>query len=90
MLMAALGDWPYAYYQFLRFVVCGVGAYVAWVSYNSKHVWTTWLFGLVAVLFNPLIPFHLSREIWQAVDVACAALFLTVAFCLKGDEKCEC
>ena len=31
-------------------------------------------FGLLAVLFNPIIPVHLSREIWAPIDMA-AALF---------------
>lgn len=86
MLLAALGDWPYGYYQFLRFVVCGVGGYVAWLSYESKRIWAAWLFGLVAVLFNPLVPFHLSREIWQPLDLACAALFLAGAFVSRRTE----
>jgi len=90
MLLAALGDWPYGYYQLLRFVVCGVGGYVAWLSYHSKHLWAAWLFGFVAVLFNPLAPFHLSREIWQPVDLASAVLFLMAIVVVKSTpEKLE-
>jgi hypothetical protein len=79
MLLAALGDWPYGYFQLLRFVVCGAGAYVAWVSYHSRYAWAAWPFGFVAILFNPLAPVHLSRATWQPVDLACAALFLLAA-----------
>lgn len=79
ILLAALGDWPYGYYQLLRFVVCGAGAYVAWLSYHSQYPWTAWLFGFVAVLFNPLAPVHLSRGIWQPVDLVCAVLFIAAA-----------
>lgn len=33
MLFGALGHCPYGYYQLFRFIVCGVGAYVAFMAY---------------------------------------------------------
>ena len=91
MLFGALGRWPYGYYQLLRFVVCGVGAYVAYLAYNRQKIWAVWIFGFIAILFNPLIVIHLSRELWQTIDFICAVLFIIVAFVLKkpGEEKQE-
>lgn len=83
ILLFALAPWPYGYYQLLRFVVCGAASYIAFMAYNWQKIWATWLFGFIAVLFNPLIPIHLSREIWQTIDVVCAALFVVVAIILK-------
>jgi hypothetical protein len=83
MLLAALGDWPYGYYQLLRVVVCGAGAYIAWLSYHSRYPWAAWLFGFVAVLFNPFAPIHLSRGTWQPVDFVCAVLFVLAATVAK-------
>lgn len=83
LLLGALGDWPYGYYQLLRFVVCGVSMYVAFMAYKRQRVWATWLFGIMAILFNPLAPIHLSRELWQPIDFACAVLFVVMAFLLK-------
>jgi hypothetical protein len=79
MLLLALAPWPYGYYQLLRFVVCGVAVYVAVMSYNWHKIWAVWLFGFIAVLFNPLIPIHLSRELWQPIDVICGIIFITIA-----------
>lgn len=87
MLLGALVPWPYGYYQLLRFVVCGVSVYIAFIAYNWEKRWATWLFGFIALLFNPLIPIHLSREIWQPINVICALLFFAVAFILKKPEK---
>jgi hypothetical protein len=87
MLLGALGDWPYGYYQLLRFVVCGVSVYVAFVAYAWKRLWATWLFGVLAVLFNPLAPIHLSRDLWQPIDFGCAMLFAVVALTVK--ERAE-
>jgi len=87
MLLGALGQWPYGYYQLLRFVVCGSATYVAFVAYESKKLWVTLVFGFIAVLFNPLIPVHLSREIWQPIDVVCALLFISVGVVLGTKHK---
>ncbi len=83
MLFGALAPWPYGYYQLLRFLVCGVSAYVAYIAYSWQKLWATWLFGIIAVLFNPLLPIHLSREIWQPIDVICAIIFIVSALILK-------
>jgi hypothetical protein len=83
MLFAALGYWTYGYYQLLRFVVCGVGAYVAFMAYQWQRIWAVWLFGIIAVLFNPVIPIRLPREVWQTIDVTCAFLFLSAASILR-------
>ncbi|HUW19431.1 MAG TPA: DUF6804 family protein [Sedimentisphaerales bacterium] len=87
MLVGALERWPYGYYQLLRLVVCGVGVFVAYMAYNWKKLWVTWVFGFVALLFNPLVPIHLSREIWQPIDLICAISFTVVAFVLKEPMK---
>lgn len=83
MLLGALADWPYGYYQLLRLVVCGVSVYVAFTAYSWQKIWAMWLFGFIALLFNPLIPIHLSRELWQSIDVICAVLFVVIAIVLK-------
>ena len=91
MLVGALAQWPYGYYQLLRFVICGVSIYVAFIVYSWQKIWAIWLFGFIAVLFNPLIPIHLSRELWQSIDIICAILFAVVVFILRKptEEKCN-
>ena len=83
MLVGALAKWPYGYYQLLRFVVCGVAVYIAYMAYNWQKMWAVWVFGFIALLFNPLAPIHFSRELWQSVDVICAVLFAVISFVLK-------
>lgn len=85
--LMALGDWPYGYYQFLRLVICGVSIYVAVMAYQWQRMWAVWSFGIVAVLFNPFAPVHLSKDLWQPIDVGCAALFLAGAFLLRPEAN---
>ena len=79
-LLGALGSWPYAYYQLLRWVVCGVGAYSAYKAHESGRTGWAWIFGITAVLFNPIAPFHLARDTWQILDIVATLPFFVFPF----------
>ena len=89
MLLAALAKWPYGYYRLLRLVTCGVSAYGAYVSHETGKVGWLWAFVLVAVLFNPIIPVHLTRELWQPIDVATAAFLVVAMLCVRHEGNRE-
>lgn len=76
LLVLALAELPYGYYQMLRWFICAVAAFTAFVAYSyGREGWTV-VFGAVAVLFNPIAPIYLSREVWAVLDLATAAVFL--------------
>ena len=67
---------PYGYYNLSRLVVCGCSIYFA-ISSNAKdqHVFV-WVFGALAVLYNPILPIHLyEKELWMIVNLVTAAIF---------------
>lgn len=76
MLVLALDRNPYSYYILLRWVVCGVSMYGVYMALKLDKLSWFWCFGSIGLLFNPLIPFYLSRSVWTFVDVAVAILFL--------------
>ncbi len=76
LLLIAIAPLPYGYYVFLRLAICGLGIFMAYMSYRGNVKWLMWVFIAVAVLFNPLIPIHLTREIWKPIDVICTIIFL--------------
>jgi len=83
-LLGALGDNPYGYYQFLRWLILGVSGYSAYLAYNSgRKIWAG-IFGLIAILFNPFIPFYLSRSTWQPIDIIVAIIFLISKFKIRN------
>lgn len=83
MLLWALVDNPYGYYQILRWLICGLTGYSAYsANDHGKNAWT-WIFGIIAVLFNPIAPIHLSRELWMVIDIIVAAIIFTSLFILK-------
>lgn len=86
MLLIAVAPLPYGYYQVLRWLICGVAVFIAFEAYRWGKRWATWLFGIIAVLFNPVLPVHLSKEVWQPIDVVCALLFGMSIIFLKGPQ----
>lgn len=86
-LLGAFGNWPYAYYTLLRFVVCGTSAFTAYLAYKNKTTWAAWVFGIMAVLFNPIVPFHMGREIWQIVDFIAAVIFIIGIIVVRSSKE---
>ena len=87
MMVIAVFPLPYGYYTFLRWAVCGVAVYIAFNAYQWGRVWATWLFGAIAILFNPFMPIYLTKEIWQPIDIVCALVFGASIFFLKESAK---
>ena len=79
-LFIALMELPYGYYRLLRVIVCGVACYSLYISLMLEAKGWLWAFGIIAVLFNPLIPIHLTREIWAAFDIGAAVIFIISIF----------
>ena len=94
MLFLCLIEWPYFYYVVLRVLVCvsaiahacSVATFVEDIE-NKALSYILWglvgIFGLIAILFNPLLPFHLSREVWVPIDLTTAVLFMICLFVLR-------
>ena len=76
LLLLALIDLPIGYYTFLRIVVTIVAvAVVVTELENGINFWII-AFGLIAILFNPLIPVYLGdKSTWMPIDLITAMLF---------------
>lgn len=77
LLLVATIRMPYGYYTLTRIVVCGLAAYLAYAGWQGtifSRLWST-IFGLVAVLFNPILPVYLSRRTWYPIDITIALFF---------------
>jgi hypothetical protein len=79
LLFVATERMPYGYYTFIRIIVCGFAAFFAFVAWEGASVSRLWsaIFGLLAVLFNPVMPIYLSRGTWFYFDVTAAVVFAT-------------
>jgi len=79
MLFGALGHQQEDYYTPLRWVVCVVSILTCLDAVNAvdsdKTAWA-WALAIVALVFNPLIPLHLTRDTWAFIDIASAVILL--------------
>lgn len=80
LLIISLFNLPNVYYTILRFVVTGEAIYLLNGYYYDKKIFETWVFALIALLFNPLFPVSLHREVWQAMDIVASIMFLISVF----------
>ena len=64
------------YFQMVRFVGMVGVAYLAYRSYEAGEDLYPWIYGLSAVLINPIFKISLGRSIWNMVDVIWAVLLL--------------
>lgn len=80
LVLAVFGSWPYDFFTILRFIVAGSAAVIAYGAYQAKKEADMIMFGIVAILFNPFLPIHLSRPTWQLIDLVTAGIFLYYAW----------
>jgi len=87
MLLLAIPRLPYGYYILLRWVVSLTALFSTWVAYEYKYKFWVFMMGGIAILFNPIIPVHLTKGIWVVTDIVVAILFLVSIFKIKPKRE---
>ncbi|MFZ0454739.1 MAG: DUF6804 family protein [Ignavibacteriaceae bacterium] len=85
LLFIALTNQKIGYYKFLRWVVVATAIYTAFIAFSKKESINlgVWIFGLIAILFNPIVPFYLGKNTWQIADLIVGIIFLVSIFLTK-------
>ncbi len=81
LLLVGIADMPIGYYTLLRIVVT-IGSAAVIVEEMEKGI-TPWVlaFGLLAILFNPIIPVYLNdKDAWLPIDLVGGVLFFVKAY----------
>ena len=78
LFIAVIPILPYPFYLLLRLIV-SISCFVAY--YNVRHIIypKTWLkpsLIVIGILFNPLVPVHLTRFLWLPVDIVCGIVLM--------------
>jgi len=69
LMFGCLLDMPYGYYQLVRFVAL-IGFVVLAYQANQQDKQTEmFIYGALALLFQPFFKIALGRELWNIVDV---------------------
>ena len=86
LLLGALAETPSSYYTLLRWVVCASALWVIYAAYEPRRLWALWTFGVIAVLFNPIVPIHAWRGFWTPTDIGVAVLFAVAIFKVRRNR----
>ena len=78
LLFLALLPFPYGFYVLLRLVVCSAAGLLTYNEYSLRGTVSGWTIVLASVmlLFNPIVPVHLTREIWAPINIATGLLIV--------------
>lgn len=83
---------PIGYYTFLRTVVCIAAVMLLIYPKSESITYRHIVNGLVAILFNPIIPIYLhSKTAWVVIDAALAVWFIvqTLLNCKNNDKELQ-
>ena len=83
--LIALANMPDDFYKVLRFLVVAACVAVIWdvqksgVSEKKKTI-VSIVFGLLAVIFNPVLPLEMDRGTWAWFDVGAVGMVVCASF----------
>ncbi len=83
LVFAAVEKQPDSFYTLLRWVCCAVFAFSGVTSFQMKRMLWLCIFGVLAVLFNPILPLGLNRTQWIVADWFSIGAMLIAAFIFR-------
>lgn len=87
-LFLGIANLPIGYYTFLRIIITISAIVLISAEYNNELTFWIITFGIIAILFNPIMPVFLNnKEAWTVIDFIAGLLFAIKAFDLKIDKK---
>jgi hypothetical protein len=68
---------PYGIYTLLRIVVTLSAAFIIYNNYKKTNNInpTIVIFSTILIVFNPIFPIRLNKEIWLPIDLITAAIY---------------
>ena len=58
-------------------MICGAGIFAAYQNYKNNNQGWAVVFGIIALIFNPLIPLYIyDKFAWLVIDLVAGLLFL--------------
>ena len=77
LVVAPIISFPYGFYTFLRLSISiSAGFIIYLINKKVKKVDTiSIIFAVIVILYNPIIPIHLTREIWMPINFISAVVY---------------
>lgn len=87
MCLVALVGLQYGYFGLFRTVVTGSSIFAGYMIWTMGGRFVPVAFGIVAIIYNPVLPVNLERAVWFWMDTATAALFGAFAIYAELSER---
>src|SRR5262249_6388548 len=84
---AAVERHPYSFYTLLRWICCPIFAYSASAAHKRNRMPWVWVFGTLALLYNPLFRVHLDRNTWTIVNWVTIGAIILAAMVFWKNKK---
>jgi len=78
LLFVGVFPMPFGFYTLLRFIICGLSLFALKITHLKSQSNLPWIFAILAVLFNPIIPVYLPKELWIIIDISTAVFLISV------------
>lgn len=79
LVIAFVYPLPYGFYTLNRIITTLFSAIGAMQTWGEKPLLSYFLIA-IAILFNPFIPIHLTRDLWQIIDAIATIPFVVLIF----------
>jgi len=68
---------PYGIYTLLRIVITLSAAFIIYDNYKKTNIVNSSIviFSIVLIVFNPIFPIRLNKEMWLPIDLITAAIY---------------
>lgn len=80
LLLLCLAPMPYGYFMLVRFLMMVACGLLAYSYYQREKMVAAGVFGVLALLFQPIYKIALGRTVWNIVDVVVAVFFIVLFF----------
>lgn len=86
LILKALGDNGYVFYMRLRWIcLFCFGSLIAHSLANNRKGWAI-AFGMLTIIYNPIIPLHLDRDTWTLINIISIVVALSSIIVLKENK----
>ena len=85
LIIAPLLSFPYGFYTLLRLIITITTGLILYNTYKiSKGInEVSIIFAFILILYNPIFPVHLSKEIWMPINFITAGIYIYGYFRIK-------
>jgi len=86
LLIIAIGDLDYSYYQILRIIITIFAVVFALMFKALENMRLMFIMIIIAILFNPILPIYLDKDIWVFLDLISSVVFLISAISIIKNQ----